>query len=685
MKASKAVRYGLGGLAAIVVLGACALYFGGPAILEKVLAHANEVSQKSTGKSLTFATPPSISLMPLGVSFEGVRWGDDASDLSVYAKSGHAKVSLGSILSGTPEVQEVVLQSPVVVIRAVASQTALGPVAVDAARCGAQPKDAAGAAGEKPDAGEEAAQARPEQEKDAGVGPLPIQLDRLMFQDGTFTLAQASGDEMTLSKVNLSVRNIGQGETGELECDFVAAIQKASGEYIEANLAVQGSARLTLPEVALNVLKITLTPVTGLYDKARGPSSLSVAGTLNLDTMALDLQGLDMNLAGAKMGVKGSGDLAASSFTGSFALDASPSKTSVLADNFGIGHLGAKGDIRFASNALHVKNLAANVDKAKLTGEMTLWPDPLAIKATLHCQDVDVNAFMGGKKDAKPVARGKAEAKAVRGTEPQKTATPVTWPQVDIILTGDNIVYQGVAMGKLDGTVTGKDGVYSVSPFRLSVEGNSQVDAKARLDLKKDNWQSSGTVSSMSLATLQKLAGQGFDVFGAASLNWDVAASGKETDELLKSAVGKGQLVVTNVSAPGVTKAIKGTTELAKLAVPERVDRVSVPFTLGGGHARFTATVTGQGVSGKGQGDADYVGRRIDATADVTISGTTVPLKINGPFSDVSVGVDAEKLLKNMGRGLMEDVVEDTGKINPGKDIKKMIPGRGGNILKGIF
>lgn len=685
MKASKAVRYGLGALAAIVVLGVCALYFGGPAILEKVLAHANEVSQKSTGKSLTFATPPSISLVPLGVTFEGVRWGDDASDLSVHAKSGHAKVSLGSILSGTPEVQEVVLHSPVVAIREAASQTALGPVAVDAARGGAQARDAAGAAGERPDAGEEAGQAQPGQEKDTGVGPLPIRLERLMLQDGTFTLAQASGDEMTLSKVNLSVRNIGQGMTGELECDFVAAIQKASGEYMEANLAMQGSARLALPEVALNGLKITLTPVTGLYDKAFGPSSLSVAGTLNLDTMALDLQGLDMNVAGARMGVKGSGDLAAPSFAGSFALDAAPSKAGVLADSFGIDHLDAKGDLDFASGVLHVKNLAANADKAKLTGEMTVWPDPLAIKATLHCQDLDVNAFMGGKKDAKPAAGGKAEAKAVRGTEPQKTATPVTWPQVDITLAGDNIVYEGVAMGKLVCTVTGKDGVYSVSPFRLSVEDKSQVDVKARLDLKKDNWQSSGTVSSMSLATLQKLAGQSFGVFGTASLNWDVAASGKETDEIMKSAAGKGQLVVTNVSAPSVTRAIKSTNELAKLSVPERVDRVSVPFTLGGGHARFTATVTGQGVSGKGQGDADYVGRRIDATADVTISGITVPLKINGPFSDVSVGVDAEKLLKNMGRGLMEDVVEDVGKINPEKDIKKMIPGRGGNILKGIF
>lgn len=129
MAAKKIVKFTLIGLCAIVIVAIAAVYLAGPSILEKVLARANEISQKSTGKALTFAKQPVISIIPLGVRFEGVRWGDDKSDLSVYAKSGHASVALGSIFSGTPEVQDVELQEPVVTIRQNQSGASLGPVA----------------------------------------------------------------------------------------------------------------------------------------------------------------------------------------------------------------------------------------------------------------------------------------------------------------------------------------------------------------------------------------------------------------------------------------------------------------------------------------------------------------------------------------------------------------------------
>ena len=261
MAAKKIVKFTLIGLCAIVIVAIAAVYLAGPSILEKVLARANEISQKSTGKALTFAKQPVISIIPLGVRFEGVRWGDDKSDLSVYAKSGHASVALGSIFSGTPEVQDVELQEPVVTIRQNQSGASLGPVAE-------ADKD-------------EKAKAVTEQHPASSMS-LPISLRRLVLQDGKFTLVQEGGDEISISSLNLSIRNIGQGETGELECDFVAALQKATGEYIEANMALQGAAKLNLPEIGLPMLQVTITPVKGLYDRNLGPASFTVKGNVSL-------------------------------------------------------------------------------------------------------------------------------------------------------------------------------------------------------------------------------------------------------------------------------------------------------------------------------------------------------------------------------------------------------------------
>ncbi len=661
MKARKIAKYSMFGLCVLVVASVTFVYFASPVILEKVLAHANMISQTSTGKPLTFAAPPSISFMPLGVSFEGLHWGDETSDISVNAKSGHASVRLASIFSEAPEVSEMELRGAVITIRETGARTTLSAV-----------KD--GGAG---------AVVQETQEKPAtgGVGPLPVQLKRLVLQDGQFTLIQASGDQVSLAKIHLSLRNIGQGETGEIESDFVASVRKASGEYIEANMAIQGSVRTSLPEMRLQGFKVTLAPVAGLYDKNLGPTSLAVTGSVNLGTGSINLENLEVLGQGARAGLKGEGNFMDMVFAGELSAELSPTTSGLVPALSGVQSVTFKARTEFADNALNITSLETRADKARLDGAMTVQFAPLAVKGNLHCADIDVNAFMkrASEKGEDASSKGRNNKKA-QSVDTQSTSPQFAWPQLDVTLTGDTIICNGVNIGKLTCTVKGKDGNYVISPLKAVLDGASQADVKARLNMKKEVWQTSGSIDSLSLATIQKLAAQDFGMTGSASVTWDVTANGGDGDAIMKSATGKGQVILTNVTIAGLTKAIKNTRELASVVLPERIDRIQVPYTLGKGHCRFSSTITSSVLNGRGQGDLNYVGRRIDATAEITTEGVTIPLKINGPLSDISCSVDVEKLLKNMGKGIFES----PQKLAPSEGLEKVIP-KGGGVLKKLF
>lgn len=665
MAAKKIVKFALLGLVALVVVAVAAIYLAGPSILEKVLASANEISRKSTGKTLAFAKQPSISIMPLGVRFEGVRWGDDTSDLSVYAKSGHASVSLGSIISGTPQVQDVELQGPVVTIRQTQSATALGPVTeADAAQA------------------EKAVTATDSREPFT----LPVSLQRLVLQDGTFTLVQANGDQLTVSKLNLSVRNIGQGQTGELECDFVAAMQKATGEYLEANMALQGAAAMHLPDIGLPMLQVTLTPVKGLYDPKLGPASFTVKGSLSLESGAFALEQLEAGIASAKVALTGAGNMHEPSFKGDVRLDAAPARLGVVPALSAVQALNMQAQAQFADNVLRIPSLALTADKAKVGGNLELALEPLAIRGALHCSAVDVNALMGkGSGSTAGTAKEKAETKAQAEEDAEEDGGEAALPAVDLTLTGEGIVYNGVTVNTLTCKIAGSDGNYTISPLTATVDGSASVNAQAKAALKKHSYQTSGSVKNLSMATIQKAAAQNFNIQGTAALSWDITARGEDGDALAKSAAGKGQASLTNVTIPGMIGAIKATKQLSSLVLPERIDSISVPFRLSKGHCLWTANLVSNGLTGTGSGDLNYVGKRIDASAQVTVQGQTIPLKINGPLSDISYAVDMEQLLKGMGRELGKDLLNAPQNLRPQDGVRKLLPGGGGNPLRGLF
>lgn len=652
MAVPRVFKFALLSLGSALLLLVAVFFVAGPTVLEKVLAYADEVSQKSTGRSLTFSAPPSISLMPLGVRFEGVRWGDEASDLSFSARGGYASVNLGSILSGVPQIEEVHLEGPVIHYRQSAGQAAKSFEQKTGAEDSQQGSEPAG----------------------QGTQSLPVQLSRLVMQDGRVVVDMASGDKVTLSGIHLSVRDIGTNKAGDVKCDFVAAMQKVSGEYMEANLALQGSVDMKLPQVHVSGLQFTVSPIAGLYDKKLGPASLNFAGSYALDTQAFKVEKCEVAIPHAKAAISGAGSLKDMlAFEGDLALDASPGKMNQGLN--GVQHLTLRGKTIVRDTVVEVPSFTASLDKMQAQGNLLAGGEPLQIKGSLHCDTLDVNALMGSSQ-AKSEAADKRKAAASAEQEPASASTSL--PVVNLSLACDTILYNGVRLGKVQCTVSGKEGRYAITPLKATIDGSGVLDGRADINLPDKSWRTSGSIRNLALSTVQKAAGQDFGMAGSGNLQWNLRAQGSDSREIAETASGKGQIALSNVTIAGITRAIRNTKQLASVVVPERIDRVTVPFTLADGHCRWQASLDSKGLEGTGQGDVNYLAKRIDATAEVRVQGRTIPLKIHGPLSDISYSVDVEKLMKNMGRQLLETP------RNAQDGVKSLVP-RGGNLLKGLF
>ncbi len=117
MALGKKGKIALLALPALAVLAALLAAVAGPRLADALLAGLESLALSQTGRPLSLARPPSLSLLPPGLSFEGLRWGDESSPLSLSARSGRAQLRLSSLFGPVPEIEELRLEGPQIRLR----------------------------------------------------------------------------------------------------------------------------------------------------------------------------------------------------------------------------------------------------------------------------------------------------------------------------------------------------------------------------------------------------------------------------------------------------------------------------------------------------------------------------------------------------------------------------------------
>ncbi len=629
-------------LAVALVLAAVSR-LAGPALLRQALAEADRVSRASTGRPLNFSGPVSFSLLPLRLSFEGLRWGEDSSVFSLSARSGQAAVALFPLLNGELNIDELSLDAPVLQYRPRTPSAALSP-----SPAGNREKESAGAGREMPD---------------ASAMSFPLRLDRLLIREGRISVERPGGDRLTLSDITLSLRGEAGGSSGVLACDFAAALRKAGGELMKATLAAQGRVDLRLPDLSVSGLQLTLTPLTGLYSPEAGPVSLDFAGGISLETRRFALDRCVLRLPHARLSLTGTGDWGdALSLDLRAALEASPARMPLPA-LAGMESFTLEGPAALRDGALELPAFRASVNGSPLEGRLRLESAPLFVQGEIRCPSLDLTPLLSP-------APSPDRQKSLSGPRDEGRNAGVS-PDLDLTLWAGELTFRRLVLREAACTLAGQDGRYAVTALRALVDGQARLAASAELSLPERSWRSEGSVEDLDTSSLERAFDHPVALSALCDLRWKLSGSTAGGRESARALAGDGRLVLRNLIIPSLNRAIRENRNLSHMGLPASLDRVSLPFAVDDGRCRWTADLAARGLNGRGSGSLGLLDGELAGTADLQMQGLAVPLIFHGPVSSPACMVDGERLVRKNGSRLLG---------LPGRALQKA-----GRKIKGIF
>lgn len=629
----------------------------------------------ATGAPLHFAESPRLSLFPLGVEFGALSWERKSaeSSLNVSAKGGQARVALAPLFSGNIVVEEVVLRGPSL------DMTLHAAPAVPAAPA------------EAPAAGEATASVSSDAGAAAPSDVLPLELGRVEVVDARIRFADAAGNRADIDGLRLTLTNVRRHADMTLETGFRYAVRQGDREA-SGSFDLRGTFRYYAPNLTIQGLQARLAPQTGPVPAGLGPLTLQADGALNFAERTLTSPGMSLTCATSRLELAGKTDLAALSFAGTLSLVTAPRATAALwgitLPAQGEDRLELSGGLECSPRHLALRELRGKLDATRLDGALRLDAGQTpALTGALHVNEIRVDKYL----PAKPAGAAKAPAAKTDGARPAEQhgdkaaapALPAVWPTVDLSLAVDTLRYGEMGVQDLALTLRGEKGMYRLSDFRCALASGGRVRASGSADLPRSRHALKLTAEAVDIGGLTHMLGKGRPAEGSANLTADVSAGGMKASAVMASLNGKGALQVANLRIQALSALLKDVPGLAE-AVPERIDRVQMPFVIKNGEVTSRPfTATSPKLNAGGQATASLPRKHLQATADVRLLGMTVPVIVQGPFDNLSYSIDP-RFLARMATGLPDALLE--GGESVGKSAGETAKGAGnalGNTVRG--
>lgn len=634
----------------------------------------SDAVKTATGAPLTFAESPRLSFFPLGVEFGALSWKrDDAeSSLAVSARGGQARVALAPLLSGNIIVEEVVLHAPSLDMSLHAAPAASAP---------------------RPDAPGEAASVSSDAAKAAPSDVLPLELGRVQVNDARIRFSDAAGNSAEIDGLRLTLTNVRRHADMALETGFRYAVRQGDKEA-SGSFDLKGTFRYYAPNLTIQGLQARLVPQAGPVPAGLGPLSLQADGALNLADRRLKVPGLTLSCATSRLELAGEADLGELTFAGTLSLVTAPRATAALwgirLPAQGEDRLELSGGLECSPQQLVLRELKGTLDKTRLDGTLRLGAGRTpSLRASLHVNDIRVERFLpeaagkGGQASSPAQTADAARPDGKHADAAAASAFRGPWPVLDISLAVDTLQYGAMGVRGLALALQGEKGTYRLNDFRCALASGGNVRARGSADLPGGGHALNLTAQGVDIGGLTHMLGKGRPAEGTANLTADLGTRGMSADAALASLNGKGTLEVHTLQVQALTALLRDVPGLAE-AVPERIDRVQVPFTVRNGEVTSRPfTATSAKLNASGQATASLPRKHLQATADVRLLGMTVPVIVQGPFDNLSYSIDP-RFLARMATGLPGALLDGGEKVGKtAGDTAKGAGGALGNTVRG--
>lgn len=618
--------------------------------------------REATGAPLCFREAPGISLHPLGLSFGHADWHQQQPDrdLHITAEGGHVRLDIAPLLSGNLVVSEVTLRSPDIVLR-------LRPV-TPGPQADAPAADSSSLRQEAP-AGRETSQTG-ESMFPVPSDDLPLELQRLVVQDGRLRLDDGAGRHVEISGLQLVLTDIRSRADMGLDLALVYAVRQQQGEA-SGKLSARGLLRYYAPNILLRDLELAITPLTGPVPAELGPLSLRGGLALDLRDGRLKLQSTSLACAHSHMNLAGEISLYDLTFAGSLNITTAPRAVASI--------LGARSKpsdqdslhlstgVEYSSRGLVLREFKATLDKTALAGSLDLrfGPRP-ALTSNLRMGHVNLDHWLPLPEAATRQSAPAAEADSAKAAPKPDTTdrrrnrqkadrevppAPNGYPDVDLQLQVESLRHASLKLTHISARIQGEQGRYTASPVSLNLDSGGQVRGSAQTDLTAHSYALDVTATAVDLGGLSGMLDLGHPADGTADLRANLTTQGQDSKSLQAHVSGTGQLDIHQLRLAELAKITAEHPVLGK-ALPERFELVRLPLEAKQGEIiSRPITITSSKINGTGQASASLPRQYLHVSADVHALGMTIPLIVKGPFSQISCSVDP-RFLGNLTKGL---------------------------------
>lgn len=621
-----------------------------------------DLSREATGKPLLLSQTPSISLMPLGVSFGPAAWGMQdgkaaAQGLSASIQGGTISMQLMPLFSGKIVVDKVVLNKPVITVR---------PDVPAPSASAASPQKPA---------------------KDEPFSIPPVELTSLHIVNGSVDMDNGQGQKVRLNALDLKLNNLAPGKDADSQLSVQIDVSQHGTTLVAGKLTQKGQIRLAPEQVTCSGLEVTFNPEKGRIPASAGPVRLKADASFALAGQVLTLTSLQLSAAHTDMSLSGVLHLDPLTFTGNSSLTCAPDK---MLHALGMAgplprmpqSFNQKFALTFANNKLDIPEYTATLDKSTITGSLSLTlpqgKQPLTVHKRVRIDQLNLDQYLDAASTEKNQDAKSAQSMA---SAPAPSAAPASsLPTVDADITIASLTVRKITLQNLHVALKGTAGRYNVQPASFTLASGGSVESNSIIDLSTLHYSSQGKASNINVgALLQAMQGKS-PVSGTAQMDYALTCAGASATAIKSSLSGKGLLLVQNIVLKDVKLLPKDTPANAGQQ-PTNFERLSVPFTAKNGMVNLSPiSLTSSSVNAKGQGMVNLPQSTLNMSADIVMLGITVPVVASGSFSNLSYGVDPAKMLKGVLTN--PNVIKEAGNIlqQGGKGAQGV-----GGALKGLF
>lgn len=309
-------------------------------------------------------------------------------------------------------------------------------------------------------------------------------------------------------------------------------------------------------------------------------------------------------------------------------------------------------------------SFSGQVDKTTISGEGSFALRTIdgvaspSLTGKFHLGNLDLDQYTAETKTPASAQAGRSAAvpQAAGGDAPKLEALRTL--ALDLNLTADSVTVSKLPLRAIQARIQASKGEISLSPCTLTLaEGSLALDIKA--DARGQDLRSAitGTLNGARVGQIvQALTGRQ-SLTGNLNLNWDVAGTGMAWPAMSRTLEGRASLALTRGLLPGFQLIPEGIPGVPARRQDVNIERFSGTWRIARGIATTNDIVLeATGLSARGGGTFNIPSQTLDYRVAISVPALPeIPARITGPLASPAYTVDAEALLRNTARSVLQN------------------------------